>query len=165
MSDQNSSGNRWEPQGNTQPLQAQGDQTGRAEAPATEAAVGTAVLPPSGETTTPQPGHPLPPRDDRPAWTAWRSRPRRPWVLGIAAAVLALVLGVGGFVVGRMTAPDDRGFDGDGRPGFGPGQGQGQGFDRDGDGQGFPPQPGSGTDPQSEGDSADTTLYVVRSAG
>ncbi len=40
---------------------------------------------------------------------------RRPLVLGIAAAVLLLVVGIGCFAFGRATAPDGfRGFDGDG---------------------------------------------------
>jgi hypothetical protein len=69
-------------------------------------------------------------------------------VLGIAAAVLLLVVGIGCFALGRATAPDGfRGFDG--RQGFGQGQGPGQapgqgpqGFDRggDGDGDGVPQQ-------------------------
>jgi len=169
VDDENRSGNRWEPQdGHTQPLQAQGEQAGQAEAPAPEPAVGTAVLPPPGETDIPHSESGVPPRSTGRDWTGWRDGPRRPWVLGIAAAVLMLVTGVGGFLIGRTTAPE--GFDGDGHPGLGPGQGPGQGFDRDSDdGQGFPPPPGSGTDSRSGSDgsdgTADTTLYVVRSAG
>ena len=152
MDDQNRSGNRWEPQEGTAVLPHAGDEEGTAEA------------------ADPQPDAGVPPRSSRRDWTDWRSGSRGPWVLGIAAAVLMLVMGVGGFLIGRTTAPE--GFDGDGRPGFGPGQGPGQGFDRDSDddGQGFPPQPGSGTDSAERGGdgsdgTADTTLYVVRSAG
>ena len=158
MDEQNRSGNRWEPEAQTtQPVRA--DAPLGPDAPIPAAATGTAVLPPESPQAPPHPSPPgagaatgdgTPPR--RP-WQDWREgRPGRPLVLGIAAAVLLLVVGVGCFALGRATAPDGfREFDG--RQGFAPGQGQGpgqmpgqgpQGFDRDDDGDGanggFPQQ-------------------------
>jgi len=169
VDDQNRSGNRWEPEdGQAQPLEShQGEQ---AEAPASPPIAHTTVLTPPADAETPRPRDDVPPGRVPRDWTRWRNEPRRSLLLGIAVAVLMLVVGVGGFAIGRVTAPDGfNGFDGDGRPGFGPGQSQRQGFDSDdSDEQGFP-QPRGGTDPLREGGTsssegnADTTLNVVRS--
>lgn len=112
-----------------------------------------------------------------------RGVPRAGW-LSAAAVVVIVGVGLGGFFIGRATAPDDGRFPNGGpgqRPDFGGGQGPGNGR-MPGNGQlpGLPGQQGqapdagsdSGTDGSTDGstdggaeDSADTTSwYVVPSA-
>lgn len=95
--------------------------------------------------------------------------PRSAW-LSAAAVVVVLGVGLGGFLIGRATAPDDNRppFDRGQWPGFPNDRGQGGPNGQGGPGQGggqAPAQPGDGTeggtDGSTQGSSADTTAWYV----
>lgn len=137
MSDSSPSGNRWEPQ--------QDHPTGTA----------VAELPP----LDPYPTEPAP----TPAQNPTRSlRQRvtsipRSALVAVGAALLVFAVGFGGFVAGRVTAPDGTtGQTGQTGQDTGPGGFDGR-FDGDGDGQrGFPGQQ-QGTFPGQQDGSGDTS--------
>ncbi|HTW16299.1 MAG TPA: hypothetical protein VMF51_14285 [Nocardioides sp.] len=107
--------------------------------------------PSADDTTAPRRTHPL------------RRVPRAAW-LSAAAVVVVLGVGLGGFFVGRATAPDDPRppFDRGQFPGFPNDRGQG-GPGQGGPGQGgqAPAQPGDSTEGSTQGSSADTTAWYV----
>jgi len=117
--------------------------------------------PPADVTTAPSRSNPL------------RRVPRAAW-LSAAAVVVVLGVGLGGFLLGRATAPDDTRppFDRGQWPGFpndrgqggpdgqgGPGPGGGQAPDQPGDGTEGGAE--SGTQGSTQGSSADTTAWYV----
>lgn len=121
--------------------------------------------PPPPPHAGPQGEPPAPPRGTRLRDRA-RRIPRAAW-LSATAVIVVVGIGLGGFLLGRTTAPDGGGrghLEHGQRPGFPGGPGDGQMPGMPGQGQGAPGQQGA---PSSDGDgatddSADTTSsYVV----
>lgn len=128
-----------------------------------------ATAPPTTAPSTPPPAY-APSYDvtPQPAKRSLRSRlgrvPRAAW-LSAAAVIVVVGVGLGGFFVGRATAPDDAGFPGGPgqRPDFGGGQMPGNGEMPEMPGQ-QGRAPGAESDGSTDGStdsSADTTSWYV----